>query len=522
MKKDFVKRALCLVCCLTLTLGAFAYRPPEAKAVFASPAVALGASLLASVVVGTTATFFVESGAADTIGMAIDGLVREFVSSTADLAEYTSDMFFEEIPNGLVLLQDGTIQLSAAAGNLTARFINWLQDEKGIEAGGDAVNVVSGDGFFDVNGNYISFALVDRTSVLSLGSYWYFISLTDTDTVCKKLVSFAFERGNFELEGVYDGRYRLLLHPPRSGSSPFYSNLDSDFMPVAVMPALNGSYMDWVVLYSDGSLKVLNTRGATDWMYTYLMSSNDPVHIDASVQPKTEFQAIPNELPENSYLTVNPGIQVFDLSNPQAAADDIMDAIYAGTLNPSIAVGQEATDIPGTDTDEDDVIAVPDADADLLDWTKYIGQKVAAVPQAIAKAVAGVFAPDAALVNEITGAFSAKFGFVETLKQVGYDLFGMNASSEPPVVWIHLEDAEGRYNYGGTVKALDMSWYQRYKADVDRIFGGFLWIAYLWLLFKRLPDIISGAGMAAADNMYVGEFEMVSGQKFTARRSKRL
>lgn len=113
----------------------------------------------------------------------------------------------------------------------------------------------------------------------------------------------------------------------------------------------------------------------------------------------------------------------------------LMSAIYAGTLSPSVTIEGQATDIPGTDTDDDTVIAVPGADADLLDWTKYIGQKVASIPKAIgqsvAEAVAAAFSPDPKLVNEITGAFSAKFGFVETLKHVGDDMFGMTAASEP-------------------------------------------------------------------------------------------
>lgn len=71
----------------------------------------------------------------------------------------------------------------------------------------------------------------------------------------------------------------------------------------------------------------------------------------------------------------------------------------------------------------------------------------------------------------------------------------MTPDSEPPVIWIHLDKAEGKYSYGGKVKALDMSWYQRYKADMDKLISGFLWLGFLWLLFKRAASIIQGGEM---------------------------
>lgn len=37
-----------------------------------------------------------------------------------------------------------------------------------------------------------------------------------------------------------------------------------------------------------------------------------------------------------------------------------------------------------------------------------------------------------------------------------------------------------------------MTWYQKYKASVDGLLSGFLWLGYLWLLFKRAPAILNG------------------------------
>ena len=101
------------------------------------------------------------------------------------------------------------------------------------------------------------------------------------------------------------------------------------------------------------------------------------------------------------------------------------------------------------------------------------------------------------MITEITDTFKGKFGFLPVLKQFGDDLFGMTAETEPPVIWIHLENAESKYgyDYGGKTKALDLTWYQKYKANVDTIVSGFLWLAFLWLLFKRASSIIQGGEM---------------------------
>lgn len=40
-----------------------------------------------------------------------------------------------------------------------------------------------------------------------------------------------------------------------------------------------------------------------------------------------------------------------------------------------------------------------------------------------------------------------------------------------------------------------MSWYSRYKPIGDGIFLSFAYIFFIWNLYKRLPDIINGAGM---------------------------
>ena len=55
------------------------------------------------------------------------------------------------------------------------------------------------------------------------------------------------------------------------------------------------------------------------------------------------------------------------------------------------------------------------------------------------------------------------------------------------------------YEYGGEVEFLDLSWYTPYKQTVDSLLSGFLWLLFIWHLFKLAPNIISGAGMVTGD-----------------------
>ena len=45
------------------------------------------------------------------------------------------------------------------------------------------------------------------------------------------------------------------------------------------------------------------------------------------------------------------------------------------------------------------------------------------------------------------------------------------------------------------MEVLDLSWYAPYKERVDGIVSGFLWLLFLWGLFKTAPGILSGLGI---------------------------
>ncbi|MEM0174285.1 MAG: hypothetical protein QXI16_07255 [Sulfolobaceae archaeon] len=89
-----------------------------------------------------------------------------------------------------------------------------------------------------------------------------------------------------------------------------------------------------------------------------------------------------------------------------------------------------------------------------------------------------------------------KFSFIENIKSVWGNVTGLVEDGTPqiPKISIDFRNAENTlYNYGGKMYILDMTWYSRYKPFVDGLIIGFSYLGFVFLVFKRLPAIISGS-----------------------------
>lgn len=51
--------------------------------------------------------------------------------------------------------------------------------------------------------------------------------------------------------------------------------------------------------------------------------------------------------------------------------------------------------------------------------------------------------------------------------------------------------------YTGNITVVDLSWYDQYREYGDTIICMFCYLSFLWNIFKRLPDIIQGAGASS-------------------------
>lgn len=117
-----------------------------------------------------------------------------------------------------------------------------------------------------------------------------------------------------------------------------------------------------------------------------------------------------------------------------------------------------------------------------------------------------IFVPDEDFLNEKVNSVKAKFAFIDNIKSVWASVTGIVEEGEEavPRITIDFSNAENTiYNYGGEMYILDMSWYSRYKPFVDGLIVGFAYLGFIFLVFKRLPEIIKGSG-AITDSVSKG------------------
>ena len=107
-----------------------------------------------------------------------------------------------------------------------------------------------------------------------------------------------------------------------------------------------------------------------------------------------------------------------------------------------------------------------------------------------------LFTPNTDAMEEILNDFSDRFPWTTVLFDYSRDLGRIFDDSEPPKIYIHFQDSEdNRFHKVGTQVIFDASWYEPYKPTGDAILSVFIYAFFLWKLFKRIPDILSGAGM---------------------------
>lgn len=115
------------------------------------------------------------------------------------------------------------------------------------------------------------------------------------------------------------------------------------------------------------------------------------------------------------------------------------------------------------------------------------------VVELILAGIKAIFVPSTDYLTAKVEALRARFGFMDSVLATGEAIIAaLNLSGTPPVIYAHFENAEGAFNWGGTVAVLDMTWYSRYKPAGDAFLSGVIWIFFLWRVFIKLPSIISG------------------------------
>lgn len=125
-----------------------------------------------------------------------------------------------------------------------------------------------------------------------------------------------------------------------------------------------------------------------------------------------------------------------------------------------------------------------------------VGEAFQSVGQFILDGIRSFFVPDEDFLEEKINVVKEKFLFIDSIKASWESISNLvvNGEEEIPKIEIDLSNAETKYNYGGKVLALDLTWYSKFKPIVDNFIVAFSYISFVFFVFKRAPEIISGAG----------------------------
>lgn len=548
-------RFIALALCFTLTLGVFAYRPPRAEAIAGvDDAVVIGALL--SAFAGGCGLIFSNNGM--TSGELAQGLTDKWNEFKAAVLEtdttFAGWLGYEDMDallQAIVLSGGNALTVPRAVAHKFSDFTTWFTQDLGVTAGGDSKPVLSPLRAFTlengqilrVSSNYTESTIFDfdeeikfsnRNSFLvSIGSRYNAIEVTVTHlTGDCPVSSYGSSFGSFGVEGASvclcyypsEDSYAVTLYKMKNGT-----------------PVVNTGYKwpaaDFEVSFGGHSL--------SSRLSVFAPSYYKNPTIDLPVEGEGAANPTLSGVGDGTATTVEDLLQ------------QILAQLQANTLAPTLEVaGTEAGGNTGTDEDAkpylpyipqifekikelpgtlaniwESIKGIPAAIAEkigaffttLWGWLQNIIDAITALPAAIAEKVGELFKPDEALITEITDTFKGKFGFLPVLKQFGDDLFGMTAETEPPVIWIHLENAESKYgyDYGGKEVALDLAWYQKYKPSVDGIVSGFMWLGYLWMLFTKAPDILNGMGLRNEAVPPMPNLEYINPLRLNGRASKR-
>ena len=518
MKKT--DRIIALALCCTLTLGAFAYRPQQAKAIAGvDDAVVIGALLTAFA--GGMGLIFSNNGM--TGAQIAEGMAQkweEYKETLSNPPAHFSEWLGYEDNDALMMdmvLQDQVLALPRAVAKKFAEFTKWLIQDLGVTSDQYTPALTS-----DILA-FASGTQTDRFDSLHISSDGFTCRLSGATGFRYASVYLQPLKFSVPVSGLFSLDTSSMVIP--SGQRKLYVYELGGTDSTLLSPNNSGLYSFVAGNFYSLEIQILNV-GTDDSLQTFrvlpFFKLGDAVYNvfqipDLSVS-RDDAKEVPDIDDEKDTPVGVTGVG-WDASTIEELLQQILAQVEANTLAPTLeGVDTDTGGDTGTDTDEDakpylpyiprifeKIGELPNLIAEkigaffttLWGWLSNIIDAIKAIPSAVAEAVGALFKPDEALVTEITDTFKEKFGFLPALKRFGDDLFGMTAETEPPIVWIHLENAESKYGYiyGDKTKALDLTWYQKYKANVDTIVSGFLWLAFLWLLFKRASSIIQGGEM---------------------------
>lgn len=491
-----LKRILSLACCLSLTVGLFTYRPPEAKAIVTEAS--LATSVLWSFMQSAGITFNGTGMNSSSWAEAIEPYLRDFTEWKDSAAksfwhwlgydgasEFIKALSWSKITHPTTMPFPSVVIPPVAAKKM-GEFTHWFAQKVGLASGGGSV-YVAGDNFTSAA---LSTAARLRAAKLAEdpdNGFWANVD-KNSHYFCYKYVGSTWSKGYYILYCVAP----ITIERHDRGFSA-----GGQYYEPGYYLYKNGSTNGFQELQFDTLSATTYSAGATIGGLYYRFCSLDTIGdyvlsaADASICSATQPGALSPTYDDNGEkptVVAYPNISG-DLTSINDLLQQILDKLAANDLNSSASLeGEAAPDVPATD----------------IGWKgtiEKIYQGIIDLPGRIAEAIKDLFIPHegyaAEFVSGLTGAYQGRFGLLTYPFSVLGDFVGTVATldeQEPILRWNdvkwqdHVVIAKGEYNLKSAIAGTEMQTvYQVYRV----VASAALIVGFLHLCIRKLREVQS-------------------------------
>lgn len=487
-----LKRILSLACCLSLTVGLFTYRPPEAKAIVTEAS--LATSVLWSFMQSAGITFNGTGMNSSSWAEAIEPYLRDFTEWKDSAAksfwhwlgydgasEFIKALSWSKITHPTTMPFPSVVIPPAVAKKM-GEFTHWFAEKVGLASDSKPITI-SGTNIKETvmagmrhyfsradngtaNYNFISghkhiLAFYSPLDLLKREGFTYGVIYTDAELPDPVFLL-------FKEEGKYG---RIPVDPG------LYFDNRRDIFRVSLFNSDFTQYTD--PPYPVGLVKLCD--------YSPYIETSVQVSFISVTQPGA-LSPIYDDKGEKPTVVAYPNING-DLSSISDLLQQILDKLAANDLNSSASLEGEATpDVPATD----------------IGWKgtiEKIYQGIIDLPGRIAEAIKDLFIPHegyaAEFVSGLTGAYQGRFGLLTYPFSVLGDFVGTVATldeQEPILRWNdvkwqdHVVIAKGEYNLKSAIAGTEMQTvYQVYRT----VASAALIVGFLHLCIRKLREVQS-------------------------------
>lgn len=507
-----LKRILSLACCLSLTVGLFTYRPPEAKAIVTEAS--LATSVLWSFMQSAGITFNGTGMNSSSWAEAIEPYLRDFTEWKDSAAksfwhwlgydgasEFIKALSWSKITHPSTMPFPSVVIPPVAAKKM-GEFTHWFAEKVGLASGG--------------NSQVVLYNPATNSIILPDGKSFYFSDTVFTNIAGEGIYLTGFSKGSgLSLFDFSDGKIyltstvclcieqngediRLFLRFGNKGSylvdfshklfdftKPFYLGKGVNGGLCAVFETLpDSSYRKKGYLYQGKELSFAKNEILFDDLFTVSKTQESRVTAVQSGALSPTY----DDKGEKPTVVAYPNING-DLSSINDLLQQILDKLTANDLNSSASLeGEAAPDVPATD----------------IGWKgtiEKIYQGIIDLPGRIAEAIKDLFIPHegyaAEFVSGLTGAYQGRFGLLTYPFSVLGDFVGTVATldeQEPILRWNdvkwrdHVVIAKGEYNLKSAIAGTEMQTvYQVYRT----VASAALIVGFLHLCIRKLREVQS-------------------------------